>query len=199
VVGISHGLSRRAPPPPRWRTSPRSSATTLPPDGVATRSRDCGASRGRSQHRHAASGVVATQARGFGPSGAASLPSARPAAGGCGGRDRPGRCRGGEGAGPLCAHREPPGRPLNDLPGTASNDLVMRSEGDVSAKSPATFEAPLKLICAVRLRPRTSGRTPCTQRLNRRYATGKSDVLSDKRRSKSALAGAGRGEGAGNP
>src|SRR2546422_7503638 len=37
------------------------------------------------------------------------------------------------------AAAQPSGRPLNDLPGTASNDLVMRSEGDVSAKSPATL------------------------------------------------------------
>src|SRR5258708_7420943 len=61
------------------------------------------------------------------------------------------------------------------------------------------FEEPLKLICAVRFQARTSGRTACTQRLNRRYATGKSDVFSDKRRSKSPLAGADRGERAGNP
>src|SRR5713226_6159978 len=64
---------------------------------------------------------------------------------------------------------------------------------------PRHFEEPLKLICAVRFRARTSGRTACTQRLNRRYATGKSDVFSDKRRSRSALAGADRGEPAGNP
>src|SRR2546422_8546919 len=62
----------------------------------------------------------------------------------------------------------------------------------------AKREEPLKLICAVRLRPRTSGRTACTQRLNRRYSTGKSDVLSHKRRSKSALSRGERGEPAGN-
>jgi len=40
------------------------------------------------------------------------------------------------------------GRPLNDLPGTASNDLVMRSAGGVSAKSPATFRgAPEAHMC----------------------------------------------------
>ena len=40
------------------------------------------------------------------------------------------------------------GRPLNDLPGTASNDLVMRSEGGVSAKRPATFRgAPEAHMC----------------------------------------------------
>src|SRR2546425_9313996 len=44
----------------------------------------------------------------------------------------------------------------------------------------AKREEPLKLICAVRSRARTSGRTACTQRLNRRYATGKSDVRSEE-------------------
>ena len=40
------------------------------------------------------------------------------------------------------------GRPWNDLPGTASNDLVMRAEGDVSAKSPPTFRgAPEAHMC----------------------------------------------------
>ncbi|HEX9488209.1 MAG TPA: PAS domain-containing protein [Gemmatimonadales bacterium] len=40
------------------------------------------------------------------------------------------------------------GRPLNDLPGTASNDLVMRSAGGVSAKRPATFRgAPEAHMC----------------------------------------------------
>lgn len=40
------------------------------------------------------------------------------------------------------------GRPSNGLPATVSNDLVMRSEGGVSAKSPATFRgAPEAHMC----------------------------------------------------